>query len=159
MAIQIQKVGDWERFGARMLAAAQAANKKGEEAVEQLANDSRAYIVQGIERQWFTMRKLHPRYVAYKSRQGFDERILIKTHKYLDSIKVIKDEKGFRLGVDPYAKADNGKFYEQIATELEYGTSKTPGRPHWRPTEVWAKLQADLRGLKILDGIIGVRKQ
>jgi hypothetical protein len=68
-------------------------------------------------------------------RKGHD-RPFIDSGLYMDSITVrlVKKSKGvMELQVGPEGLTDDGYSYQDVARWLEYGTSRIPARPLWRP--------------------------
>lgn len=92
-----------------------------------------------IENQAFNHTPLNPEYRQGKVNQRLDPRILIATHEYLDSFVAERDETApagtiqFRCGVRPGIHGPSGLRYSVLARVHEFGTSKVPSRPHWRP--------------------------
>ena len=87
------------------------------------------------EQRWKNKWKpLNSQYKAWKIKKGLDPRILIAYGYYLNSIKVYKSGKDWVVGVDPFQiHPKTGIRMKKLARYLEYGTSKMPARPHWRP--------------------------
>ena len=85
-------------------------------ATEALASECASRVRVVLETQAFAAVPLTPKYLARKRRRGLDERVMIATREYLDSIQargstVVGDEKKMLLG--------------------EFGTVNQPPRPHW----------------------------
>lgn len=87
---------------------------------------------------------LNPDYLAEKKELGLDERMLIATGDYLESIQVVETETRlggvitFRAVAAPPAgeiHEPSGLEYDLLARVHEYGSAKArvPARPHWRP--------------------------
>jgi hypothetical protein len=108
-----------------------------------------------IENQLDIKPPLNEKYKEWKKRHGFDERILIMTGEYLDSICVIEKQeqpdvtkgqrKGrFSIGVGvrdkPHTRAKVAMV--TLMKWLEHGTSKSPPRTHWRV--VWERFRAEM---------------
>lgn len=89
---------------------------------------------------------LNAEYSAWKQSKGFDERTLLRTHGYLNSLRLVSERSGFTIyvdGVEPILEdPETGRTiagrsrnsYALIAFWLEYGTQRMPARPHWEPT-------------------------
>lgn len=87
------------------------------------------------EQRWkHKWKPLNPKYKAWKIRKGLDPRILIAYGYYINSIKVYRSNKDWVVGVDPFQiHPKTGIRMKKLARYLEYGTSRMPARPHWRP--------------------------
>lgn len=104
---------------------------------------------------------LTPKYLAWKKRHGYDERILIMTKQYVDSMSVIR----MMNEPDPGTKKKKGRYMVGVGVKegfhrrakvalgqlmrwLEYGTSGAgkkggmPPRPHWRI--VWERFRVEM---------------
>jgi hypothetical protein len=99
------------------------------------ANEFKDELVFRIASQAFNHQPLNPDYKAGKVAQGLDPRILIATREYLDSIQVTKliGEYGYRVGVPNRIHSGSNISLRDLARMLEFGTSRMPARPHWRP--------------------------
>lgn len=91
-------------------------------------------LTERIERQQFHHVPLSPEYLRAKIEAGHDPRILIATQEYLNSIQVepLPESDGFRVGVGDQVH-ESGVPMRQLARGHEFGTSRMPARPHWRP--------------------------
>lgn len=97
-------------------------------------------------RKW---KKLSPKYKKYKLKEDLDDRILLATHEYIDSI----DVKYYGRGRKSWAKVfvpnrrhkASGLKLPVLAAIHEYGsaTMKIPPRPLWRPTRLEINKYAD----------------
>lgn len=83
---------------------------------------------------------LNPYYKKRKVKAGYDPRMLIATGQYLSSITVYRSNNVWVVGTKPFrqhmgSKLNKGKMVpmSKLALWLEYGTSKMPARPHFRP--------------------------
>lgn len=69
----------------------------------------------------------------FPSKSG-DPRILIDTEAYVDAITEWQENMIHYIGVKNDSVNGRGQNISEYAYFLEYGTSKMPERPHWRPT-------------------------
>jgi len=124
----------------------------GETFVKNLASDSVKKIKSGVIRQTFKHKPLTQNYLRWKKRRGYDPRILIRTRFFLDNVGSFKEpsKRGtvYRVGVKNLQYVD-GKSLQVIARYLEYGTSRMPARPVFRPTsrEISAKIHTHILSL------------
>lgn len=125
---------------ARMVANADVAVQK---CVRRVADALAKEVKEGIERQSFPLAPDSPRWARYKAEHGLDNRVLIATHEYIDSIHVV--EAGKSVSIEA-----NG-----LANWLEYGTSKMPPRPHWQPAMQKMSKTADKFAKEILRDLLG----
>ena len=97
------------------------------------------------EQRWKSKWKpLNPEYKAWKIRKGLDHRIFIAYGYYLDSIKTYQSGQDWVVGVDPFRiHIKTGIRMKKLARYLEYGTSKMPPRPHWRPAYEYVRKHID----------------
>ena len=85
-----------------------------------------------------------------KSKEAITTTPLIDTGAYLQSMQVREINGGYTVGVGdeihPDSTAEGGEPLpmRDLAKMLEYGTSKMPARPHWRPTWNRFKKRNDL---------------
>jgi hypothetical protein len=92
---------------------------------------------EAIDQQTYNWAPLSKRYLEYKIQRGFDPRIYIKTRELYNSISWGVTHGKIWTGI-PSRKIHpwTGKRripISQIARWLEFGTSKMPPRPIWRP--------------------------
>jgi hypothetical protein len=66
---------------------------------------------------------------SWLRRKGPGLPILVYTYAYMNSLTVSRTGQKGGWSVHPSAR------YRRVATWLEFGTSRMPGRPHWRPTQ------------------------
>lgn len=105
------------------------------ELAEELVED----LKESIEYQIFDWKPLSEKYLEWKMQEGLDERIMIATGDYLDSIAVIEIVRGrgiqVRVGLPDAVATESGLTYDQLARVHEFGSRKMkiPSRPHWRP--------------------------
>ena len=97
------------------------------------------------EQRWkYKWKPLNPQYKAWKMRKGLDPRILIAYGYYINSIKTYKSGRDWVVGVDPFQiHPKTGIRMKKLARYLEYGTSKMPARPHWRPAFEYVRKHID----------------
>ncbi len=97
------------------------------------------------EQKWkYKWKPLNPDYKMWKIRKGLDRRIFIAYGYYLDSIKVYQSGHDWVVGVDPFRiHMKTGIRMKKLARYLEYGTSKMPARPHWRPAYEYVRKHID----------------
>jgi hypothetical protein len=92
--------------------------------------------------------ELSDKYLKWKQKHGLMVGRLVRTRHYYYLLKLEHTDTGFTI--NPSGKEHpierNGKLlnpkpksYEDIATWLEYGTKRTPARPHWRPVSASAR--------------------
>ena len=94
------------------------------------------YLRKGILRQRWKHRwkPLSERYRRYKLRKGLDTRILLAYHYYVNSITAYRSGNDWVVGIKPFQKHPKTLMsMEKLARFLEFGTSRMPPRPHWRP--------------------------
>jgi hypothetical protein len=95
-----------------------------------------------IRDQSFAHAPLSAPYVLKKQRKGLDEKILIATGSYVNSISArrrkVKGEWVWTVGVPETIHGPSGLTYVHLARLLEFGNPRghLPPRPHWRP--VWS---------------------
>lgn len=119
---------------------------KADKQIHGLAVSAVRYLKDGITRRQFPMDELSSSTLA---RRKFPDRPpLFNTGRYLRNIQVRTDfARGKKLG---YRVGTQGKRYDLIAHWAEYGTKKSPSRPHWRPTALWVKSRVDVVGRGVL---------
>ncbi len=127
------------RFIASLYSAAKGMAKSADAAIKAHVTDVHKYIVGNIRGGGFKLAPLKPKYEAEKLASGYGSTILVRTKKYVENIKVIRDEKGWRIGFEDGATDADGQPYETVALSLEMGTTRMAGRPHWRPTVDYAR--------------------
>lgn len=95
-----------------------------------------------IFRQLYKWRPLSSKYLAWKKKKKLDERILIATKTYVQSIKALpRRYKGKVVSWTVSPGRPNSKHkpsglnLHDLARLLEFGSKdkKMPARPHWRP--------------------------
>lgn len=106
------------------------------DSAEDIAETVRTIIL----KQQYKWVPLSERYLAWKKKKKLDQRILIATHEYVNSIQAIpKEKKGKTVAwsvgpghPDTIHKPSKMRLHD-LARLLEYGTRRMPARPHWRP--------------------------
>ena len=104
----------------------------------------------GLELQTFNHLPLNPDYLAWKRREGLDERILIATKTYVRSIMVpdkqakrrvpgldkFPDKQIWNVGPPDLLHVPSGMNMIDLAELHEFGSYRLniPPRPHWTPT-------------------------
>jgi hypothetical protein len=78
---------------------------------------------------------LSPAYLQYKEKMGFAKGIWIRTGQLVDSIIVLQRGDHWMVGIDPTANYPGaaGIPVLTIAKFMEFGTTKMPARPLFRP--------------------------
>lgn len=110
-----------------------------EQEIRKISFDFSLYVKQIIYTQKYKWVPLSDRYLASKKRRGLDDRILIATKEYIQSIKPRPRKRDGRVTtwvVGPghhKTKHSSGVPMHQLGRWLEFGTSRMPARPHWRP--------------------------
>lgn len=99
-------------------------------------------------------KNLSPQWVRRKRAKGADERTMIASRTYVDSIRVWRklhrNRRGglWRIGFHPQKRARNldGKIVDILLNDValihEHGNSQTPRRPHWGPHLATLRKQA-----------------
>lgn len=128
------------------------------EYLEEIAQDMADDVVKYIKKQPHYWPPLNEQYLAWKQRNELDERMLIATENYIDSIGIqqIKRGKGvqIRVGVpNKPIEEDSELTYDDLARIHEHGTETIPARPHWRPVfNKWIRRRG-VMSRKLLKGI------
>ena len=105
-----------------------------EKTAKQAATDMAHELRSRIENQRFRHQPLTPGYLQYKLMNHLDPRILIATGDYVNSIIPHRIRRGvWGVGVENRNHIDSDIPLRVLARWLEFGTSKSPARPHWRP--------------------------
>ena len=117
------------------------------EELEMTADLMVEYLREVILGQKYNWRPLSEEYLEWKKEQGLDDRILIATGDYVDSIQVRKTKRGtgvqIQVGVPAGIHEPSGLPYRTLARIMEFGSSTrgVPARPHWRPAKAWIQRQ------------------
>ncbi len=125
---------DWLRNRVRLLMKRAVVLEQGFQRF--MAERIAEHLKNGIFRQKWKSRwkRLSPKYLKWKKRKGLDTRILLAHHYYISSITVYRSGGDWVVGVKPFQKHPaTGVRMEKLARFLEFGTSRMPPRPHWRP--------------------------
>lgn len=95
-----------------------------------IANDA----VDAIENQTFHWKPLSEKYLKWKKSQGLDERILVATEEYKNSISWGEVGNKVWAGISPGAEHESSGLPMSILARIhEFGTKTIPARPLWRP--------------------------
>lgn len=124
---------------------------------EEVANEFKDELQFRIASQAFGHRPLNPAYRMGKVRARLDPRILIATGEYLESFTVEDlssrehqerhgiEGPGFVVGVRDGIHSGSRLPYRVMARIHEFGTSRIPARPHWRPmSAIYRRRSAEL---------------
>lgn len=124
---------------------------------EEMANEFKDELQFRIASQSFGHRALNPAYRMGKVRARLDPRILIASGEYLNSFTVEDlssrehreihgiEGQGFVVGVRSGIHSGSGLPYRVLARVHEFGTSRVPARPHWRPmSAIYRRRSAEL---------------
>lgn len=141
--------GDWNKLRSwidRMNSGAPIDEMK--EQVEATAEATKEIVTGHIRRQDWKRKALSPITVASK---GGNRKVYFETGQYLDSIDVIVKDKGegVTIAVAPIGSHSSGLDMQELAVMLEYGTSKMPARPLWRPS--FREVQGTLEWKYLMD--------
>lgn len=147
--IKIMKLGDWATYQQQLGAIGPDLIKSASKSTYDFAEEVRNHIVWNIVSHGFRVARLKPVTVARKGHSL----PFINTMGYVEHIKVLVDPEGFRVGFEEAAHNQMGKLYSEIADNLEYGTSLSPPRPHWRPTAAWAQKRLPGVGVSVLSSV------
>jgi hypothetical protein len=108
--------------------------------LKRIAEEFAKYVQTIIYKQKYKWKPLSARYLQRKKDQHLDLRILIATKAYVQSIRAIprrRDKKVVSWSVGPGGPGEihepSGLKLKTLARWLEFGTSRMPARPHWRP--------------------------
>lgn len=106
------------------------ATEANKEVAKQIVTEARA----ALDEQKYDHKPLNPKYRQKKIDEGHDERILIRTKEYMESISWGVTHGRVWAGV-PSRKIhrDSGLLLTVLARIHEFGTSRVPARPLWRP--------------------------
>lgn len=132
--------GSWGKFQ-RMLTKLEDNPEQYFRVVESMGEKITERIWDIIEGQEIYLEPLTKEYEFRKAKEGYDERTLIRTGDYLNSIKVIDitssgDSLEVTIGVED-GTTETGISMKQLALYIEYGTEDQPARmPFQRSWEV-----------------------
>ena len=138
--------GDWNKFK-RVLTNLKDNREQYEGVVISIADKIVERIWDIIEAQEPDFAPLVEEYRQRKIREGYDERIMIKTCDYLNSITVKDiqsngDELFVFIGFED-KETETGIKMTELAEYLEYGTSKMPAR--YPITQSWEIMKNDIK--------------
>ena len=157
MRVHGEIFGDWDKF-AQTLNALQDNTEAYKTVVRQMGAEIVERIWDLIESQSIDLEPLVEEYRRQKVFEGYDERILIRTGNFLNSINVTDIKvSGYdievKIGVDG-GTTETGLSMHELASFLEYGTSKMQGREPFRKS--WDAMKEDVKGeiMSQLKGII-----
>jgi len=140
--------GDWGRFEMwRRKIASGASFEQMASEIGQFGESAKSVVVGHIFAQDLRWKKLSKVTLAKK---GGRQKIYWDTGEFVDSIQVeVQDRglKGVRLEVKPTGQHSTGIDMQELAAVLEYGNSKTPARPLWRPSFREIKKHPDLNSI------------
>ena len=102
-------------------------------AVRQMADAIVAEAKEILGSQRYNWKPLNAAYRKWKGEHGLDQRILIATGLYRDSIKAWVYRGQLHIGVPRSYKYSNGVPLWLIVKVHEFGTRTIPARPLWRP--------------------------
>lgn len=140
------------------------AYREAQEILREMANRFRNSLVAAIEAQSFFWMPLSEAYLAQKIEAGLDQRTLIATGEYVDSIYV-EEQQGqgvitISVTLPDRAHEATGINLRLLSRYLEYGTTRMPARPHWRPVMDRFLSDMDTRNDKLISEIVKrVRKK
>ena len=100
---------------------------------KQIAKEMVAEAVSVLDNQKYNWKPLKEAYKQWKISKGLDERILIATGLYRDSIKWWTRQGRVHFGVPKTKKTAEGFPLWALARVHEFGTRTVPARPLWRP--------------------------
>jgi hypothetical protein len=123
-----------------------------EESMDKVCHWAVERMKDNIKKQRYPHDPLSAPYLAWKKKKGLDERILIATGEYVDSIgtekvdKAIteKGESSWAITLPDTIHSGSGLPMHVLAHLLEFGNpmNNLPARPHWRPMLKEAKEKA-----------------
>lgn len=132
--MRVRKTGPWSNYPTKLRQASADVHQDVLDATRKFVGEVREYLVSGVAQNRFRVAPITE--TTRRLRVGDkNAHPLIDTHDYLDAIQVQDVPGGFRLG---FEKDPRGRDLDKVAQRLEFGTSRMPARPHWRPTQVWA---------------------
>lgn len=135
--------GSWGKFQ-RMLTKLEENPEQYFRVIESMGEKITERLWDIIEGQEIYLEPLTKEYEFRKAKEGYDERTLIRTGDYLNSIKVIDitssgDSLEVTIGVED-GTTETGISMKQLALYIEYGTADQPARmPFQRSWEVMKK--------------------
>lgn len=119
-------VGDWKSIFDWFRRRDRDLKETAREMLTEIGQSSQAIIKRRIESGQVGGPELAKVTKTQKRQKGLDARKLIATGAYLRSIK-------YKMDGDLAVDIQPDRKYYKLAMWLEFGTSQTPARPHWRP--------------------------
>lgn len=108
-----------------------------QKSLKQVGLKGESVVIKHIQAQDLGWKPLSIAYKRRKERQGYSNKILIRTSTLLQNIKsdVVSKSEVF-VGVNRQVRDAEGNSVADIATIMEYGSiaKNIPARPLWRPT-------------------------
>lgn len=138
MNIRIQPTDSKWRPGIRMAKGKQEQERLLGQFAHYIANIYRDELIKAINSQRYRGRwvPLSPEYAEWKRRTGLSPNIWESTSLLKDSISVYRSNNEWVVGVNPYLRYPNSKTYvHKVIRYMEFGTSKMPARPLFRPVK------------------------
>lgn len=137
--------GDWDKFR-KILNNLQDNQEQYKDVGIEIGHKIAERIWDILESQQPSFAPLAEEYRKQKIREGWDERITIRTGEYLNSIKVLRiessgDSLSVFIGVEG-GKTETGLDMTELAKYLEYGTSRQPAR--YPITQSWEIMKNDI---------------
>ena len=108
-----------------------------ERVTEAIAREYKKQLLRHIENQDLKWKELSPKYKAWKTKNGFSEKVWKATGTLKDNIVIFKTESGsWYVGIDNGAQYEDGTSVALVAVVHEYGSPSRniPARPLFRPT-------------------------
>ena len=142
----MKKTGDWK--AATLLAMNLKKDLKAaqEMSLKRFAVKGEAIAIGHIENQDLNWEQLDPKYKAAKERQGYSDKIYVRTSTYFQNITSWVTDGKALVGVKRTVKNEDGESVANIAKILEYGSKarNLKARPLWRPSwketrDIWYK--------------------
>lgn len=119
--------------------------KASDDEVKKAAYDFVNHLKNTVYQQRYKWTPLSEEYLQWKRKKGRDTRILLATHEYIQSIRVIRNEVGswhdetkviyYEIGLPDIVHRDSGMPLRKLAAIHEFGVPKRniPARPLWQP--------------------------
>ena len=92
----------------------------------------RDYLKSVIKLQKYKWAPLQKDYLDWKKKAGRDTRTLISSGEYVNSIQVFKFGTGYVVGLPNKKHKDSNLPLGELMKIIEFGTLRTPPRPHFR---------------------------
>lgn len=136
----IKKVGDWNKAHALTKALASIMQESAQQSLMKVGLYAEGAAKKHISNQDLPWRPLSPRTLADKRRRGRSEKIYIDSSTYFQSITSWVVRGKAYAGVKRTATYGGGMLVQDIARNMEFGTSRIPARPLWAPVLAEAKI-------------------